>query len=539
MSSPGKGVDRNSNPGNSTPENSDLDKDLVTNGTDGDKGLKRNLTYSDGSTPPSQGPGKYTDVTDSSQKREATKPLSNFIKPLYPSVQDRKGVEDASEYGTRVKIVGVNLPDSQTSPYDKVLYEELWDQLVKQKAKLATAIEQISSDKLVQSLQLKEPVFNTTFLETTVAKEVTSAATKILCEYRNSGITDDIDHVATLAGTSVATGIMNHPPPTILGYNSGDPEENITFKMKALTFLNPAQQWAKDMANHCVRSGLQTPLSLYEREGILSEVHAKHAQMVNNITELKAQGHATRDQVVKVTGAVTELLNKPCDKQLRIYGLSPLIKTKLANPKDQRARSARVEEATTALSDIFSNNGYHRQFSLNLIEPASNANRNSSVVAIITLPYESDKYRIESILKENKHNYNLTCRRQVAGDHKVSNLPTLTELNTMLINQYKKKLSVDLTKLVSEGGNAEKVKTLQTKYALSKDYKFSIRKKTSDKEPKVYYEFLCPVSHQVFMTYNYADTFNQYDFTHEIANPRLRLAAEHSSGGWTKKHIKM
>ena len=141
MSSPGKDVDRNSNPGNSTPENSDLDKDLVTNGTDGDKGLKRNLTYSDGSTPPSQGPGKYTDVTDSSQKREAMKPLSNFIKPLYPSVQDRKGVEDASEYGTRVKIVGVNLPDSQTSPYDKVLYEELWDQLVKQKAKLATAIE--------------------------------------------------------------------------------------------------------------------------------------------------------------------------------------------------------------------------------------------------------------------------------------------------------------------------------------------------------------------------------------------------------------
>ena len=157
------------------------------------------------------------------------------------------------------------------------------------------------------------------------------------------------------------------------------------------------------MADHCVRSGLQTPLSLYEREGILSEVHAKHAQMVNNITELKAQGHATRDQVVKVTGAVTELLNKPCDKQLRIYGLSPLIKTTLANPRDQKARSARVEEATAVLSDIFRSNGYNRQFSLTLIEPAANTARHSSVVAIITLPYESDKFRIDSILKENKH----------------------------------------------------------------------------------------------------------------------------------------
>ena len=192
-----------------------------------------------------------------------------------------------------------------------------------------------------------------------------------------------------------------------------------------------------------------------------------------------------------------------------------------------------------ALGDIFRNNGYHRQFSLNLIEPASNSNRNSSVVAIITLPYESDKYRIESILKENKHTHNLTCRRQVAGDHKVSNLPTLSEINTALINQFKRKLSVDMTKLVSQGGNAERVQALQTKYALSQDYKFTIRKKTSDIDPKVHYEFLCPVSHQVYMTYNYADTFNQYDFTHEIANPRLRLAAEHSSGVSTKKHIKM
>ena len=72
-----------------------------------------------------------------------------------------------------------------------------------------------------------------------VAKEVTSTAIKILCEYRGSAISDDIDQVATLAGSSVAAGIMNHPPPTSLfrlGYISGDPAEDITFKMKALNF---------------------------------------------------------------------------------------------------------------------------------------------------------------------------------------------------------------------------------------------------------------------------------------------------------------
>ena len=61
--------------------------------------------------------------------------------------------------------------------------------------------------------------------------------------------------------------------------------------MLALTLLNPAHQWAKDITNHCVRSGLQAPLSLYEKEGIMPEIHANHVQMVNSITELKAHGH--------------------------------------------------------------------------------------------------------------------------------------------------------------------------------------------------------------------------------------------------------
>ena len=59
--------------------------------------------------------------------------------------------------------------------------------------------------------------------------------------------------------------------------------------MQALTLLNPAHQWVKD--NHCVRSGLQTALALYEIKSITSETHANHLQMDNSITELKAHGH--------------------------------------------------------------------------------------------------------------------------------------------------------------------------------------------------------------------------------------------------------
>ena len=62
-----------------------------------------------------------------------------------------------------------------------------------------------------------------------VASEVRTAAIKILCDYHSSGTMDDIDLVATAAGSSVATGIINHPPPTNLGYHTDDPEKHLKF----------------------------------------------------------------------------------------------------------------------------------------------------------------------------------------------------------------------------------------------------------------------------------------------------------------------
>ena len=65
------------------------------------------------------------------------------------------------------------------------------------------------------------------------------------------------------------------------------------------------------------------------------------------------------------------------------------------------------------------------------------------------------------------------------------------------------KLNEDLTILSTASGNEEKVRRLQTKYSLDQNYRFVIRKKTSDKDPKIFYEFLCPASNSVYMTYKY------------------------------------
>ena len=160
-------------------------------------------------------------------------------------------------------------------------------------------------------------------------------------------------------------------------------------------------------------------------------------------------------------------------------------------------------------------------------------------MGIITLPYESDKYRVEGILKEvrSKGLTKVTSRRNVAGNHKASNLPTTSDLDAELRVLYTRKLNEDLTTLSTVSGNEERVKILQTKYSLDQNYRFVVRKKTSDKDPKTFYEFLCPASNSVYMTYKYENTFNQYNFCHDIANPRLRLMAKQSGGEWVKQHL--
>ena len=95
----------------------------------------------------------------------------------------------------------------------------------------------------------------------------------------------------------------------------------------------------------------------------------------------------------------------------------------------------------------------------------------------------------------------------------------------------------DLSTLLKVEGNEGKVKDIQTRYELEQSYRFAIRKKTSNKDPKIFYEFLCPASNSVYMTYKYENTFNQYDFCHDIANPRLRLMASQNCGESMKKYL--
>ena len=68
--------------------------------------------------------------------------------------------------------------------------------------------------------------------------------------------------------------------------------------------------------------------------------------MVNDINEVTAHNRATQTQVAALTSAVTELLHKPWDKQLRLFRVEEQITTKLHNHKDQKARRQRISEAT-------------------------------------------------------------------------------------------------------------------------------------------------------------------------------------------------
>ena len=492
-----------------------------------------------------QRPEKRPDLSDSNSKRKKAEATTQkaFIKPLYPSQEDRKGTEDASERGTRLKIMGVDLPeDPKVTPYEKVSHEDLWDHLIAKKALIASALEKISSQLLIQTLEEKKQLSGIEHISNVVSEKVIKVTTEILCTHlEKSDPTADIVAVAKAAGHSVAAGIADAPFPDKLSYQEEDNGDDLSFKLRTLKFTSPTLNWAEKMAITCARSGLQMPLTEYQKEGLLTEVHKAHAGMVNSINEGKAHIGVTQDQVTLLTSAVTELLHKPCEKQLRIYGLEEHLETKLINNKDQRARSQRNKEALVYLRDVLGRCGYKNNFIIDLIEPAHNNknNKRPPLVGIITLPYESDKYRVESLLKEarSEGKTTVTSRRQVAENHKASNLPSIAELDTQLKVLYKRKLSQDLSTLLKVEGNEGKVKDIQTRYELEPSYRFAIRKKTSNKDPKVFYEFLCPASNSVYMTYKYENTFNQYDFCHEIVNPRLRLMASQNGGESMKKYL--
>ena len=105
-----------------------------------------------------------------------------------------------------------------------------------------------------------------------VSDQLIKVTTEILCNYlEKSDPTDDIVAVAKAAGHSVAAGIADAPLPDKLSYQEEDDGDDLSFKLRTLRFTSPTLNWAEKMAITCARSGLQMPLTDYQKEGLLTE----------------------------------------------------------------------------------------------------------------------------------------------------------------------------------------------------------------------------------------------------------------------------
>ena len=137
-----------------TPEKTN--KGNVTEGSSPKGKRGRDSRDNPSPTTPSQPPSKRADFQSSGTKLSASTRRASS-KPLYPTHEDRKEVEDASERGTRLKTMGIDISvEPKNSPYEKVSNEDLWDHLVKQKALIASTIETISTDLLKQTFEEKK-----------------------------------------------------------------------------------------------------------------------------------------------------------------------------------------------------------------------------------------------------------------------------------------------------------------------------------------------------------------------------------------------
>ena len=80
--------------------------------------------------------------------------------------------------------MGVDLPgDPKVTLHEKVSYEDLWDHLIAKNALIASALEKISSQLLIQIHEEGKQLSGIEHISNVVTHQVKKVTTEILCTY--------------------------------------------------------------------------------------------------------------------------------------------------------------------------------------------------------------------------------------------------------------------------------------------------------------------------------------------------------------------
>jgi hypothetical protein len=306
-----------------------------------------------------------------------------------------------------------------------------------------------------------------------------------------------------------------------MAYNDSDDANKIGIKKVIVEHSNPFLFLITEMVRSTVYelSGLQPKANLeafssfmFDQDKVNSDTRSTTKTEVTNL----------QAQMASLTSAVAENVQSENDKKLRLRNLGKVITTqpiKGGNYEASRAnKETREKELKTWLTDICKEgSGYNPGFSLFLIDPKSASKQGTT--AILTVPLESDKFRIEQIISsKRKADRDLPSSQRFTGkDHPAFNIPNFNEMSNRILLMYENELKDQLTKITDPGEKD----AIEKKWTIHiPDISLYITRKTTKKTFSIYFEFRDPTNNLTLMRYmSNCNPFERFNFREEIPNP--------------------
>ena len=476
---------------------------------------KRNFSSS---FSPSPGKTKKKPNAQQTPKGAAGAVQRNNIRPLYPTQQDKKELTNVVEHFTKLAMEPDMEDVRMANDFEYSPGEGLATKLEESKATIITGLENTLTQQMINE-STGGADFDINNAAAISSEYVLSITTQIL----QIGEDDEFKQVVTKMSDYVRKAITVELQACNVMPMNADSTQTLDMKKTFLQCSNPLRSMITNIVNNMLAEGVEDKPSIVRGAGLIANLNSTHHIFHNKVAATERKLDLATNQLAKLTCTITDQDNSESHRMLVIRGISEAINTKEA-PGPQN-RSIREHEARTYINSII---GFNGPFSVS-IPPSRNRGPG---LCILTTAFEQDKFKLERLISTLRSNggTNISSKRWTPADKSFSNLPEPSELSTMLKMAMKNKLKEQLIHLRSiDDENQELADHIENTFGEAiHNHDYLPRKVLYGKENSVQYEFLCPVSTAVMMTYKGARTFDGYDFTQSQPNPRVRELARNN-----------
>ena len=319
-------------------------------------------------------------------------------------------------------------------------------------------------------------------------------------------------------------------------YRSGDTELDSAaraVKYNVIKSIRPFKSDAREVSRKAVEA-------VFKANNNSANFPSKGQLMAHAVSEYRGREDRARNEYIRdvsvvnlknqsavLTSAVAEISSKEDDRKLRLRNLESVFQTKLVATGDKFTMRANREKREAELTQwvhmiIGKEQGFRPSFTVFIIEAKS---VHQKTTGILTLALESDKYRMERLIKVNRDTDRSqpSSQRYTGPEHAAFNVKPFKDISNNILVKYTQKLEHDISNL--ETSEQER---LRAKWNADPDKtSLFITRKTSKNPFRVFFEFVDPSNNVTFMKYiPNSNPFAGFDFKLDIPNPANREKAQ-------------